>query len=147
QCLVHRASRIANTAPLGPTYVNLDAGMQEAKLAEPFTAPDASRLMPQVADAASPEMVRKAAELLRGAKNPVILAGRVSRDDTAWQQRITLAERLNARVLTDLSVGAPFPTDHPLHAGVPGMIGPVPEAGDLLRAADVILSLDWVDLA
>src|SRR5688572_26189564 len=35
-----RANWIANTAPRGPTYVNLDAGMQEAKLAEQFTAPD-----------------------------------------------------------------------------------------------------------
>ena len=38
---VLRANWIANTAPRGPTYVNLDAGMQEAKLAEPFTALDA----------------------------------------------------------------------------------------------------------
>lgn len=142
-----RANWIANTAPRGPTYVNLDAGMQEGKLAEPFNAPDASRLMPHVADAAPAEMVRKAAELLWSAKNIVILAGRVSRDEAAWQQRIALAERLNARVLTDLKVGAAFPTDHPLHAGVPGMIGPVPEAGEALRAADVILALDWVDLA
>ena len=53
-----RANWIANTAPRGPTYVNLDAGMQESKLAEPFSAPDASRLMPQVADAAPAEMGR-----------------------------------------------------------------------------------------
>ena len=30
-----RANWIAGTAPCGPTYVNLDAGMQEARLAEP----------------------------------------------------------------------------------------------------------------
>jgi thiamine pyrophosphate-dependent acetolactate synthase large subunit-like protein len=54
---------------------------------------------------------------------------------------------LNARVITDLKVGAAFPTDHPLHAGAPGMIAPVPEAAEALRTADVILSLDWVDLA
>src|SRR6187401_3498071 len=90
---VLRANWIANTAPRGPTYVNLDAGMQEAKLAEPFNAPDASRLMPQVADAAPAETVQKAAELLRAAKNVFILAGRVSRDEIAWQQRVALAER------------------------------------------------------
>ena len=142
-----RANWIANTAPRGPTYVNLDAGMQEAKLAEPFTAPDASRLMPAVGDAAPPDMLRKAADLLRGAKSPVILAGRVSRDEAAWNARVALAERLGARVLTDLKVGAAFPTDHPLHAGVPGMIAPVPDAAEALRSADVILSLDWVDVA
>jgi thiamine pyrophosphate-dependent acetolactate synthase large subunit-like protein len=103
--------------------------------------------MPVVANAAAPDMLRKAADLLRGAKSPMILAGRVSRDKAAWDARIALAERLNARVLTDLKVGAAFPTDHPLHAGVPGMIAPVPDAAEALRSADVILSLDWVDVA
>jgi thiamine pyrophosphate-dependent acetolactate synthase large subunit-like protein len=142
-----RANWIANTAPRGPTYVNLDAGMQEAKLPEPFTSPDAKRLMPEVADAAPPAMIEKAAALLRAAKRPVILAGRVSRSEAAWDMRIALAERLGAQVVTDLKVGAAFPTDHPLHAGAPGTIAPVTEALDALRAADVILSLDWVDLA
>jgi thiamine pyrophosphate-dependent acetolactate synthase large subunit-like protein len=142
-----RANWIANTAPRGPTYVNLDAGMQEAKLGEPFTPPDAKRLMPDVADAAPPAMVAKAADLLRAAKRPVILAGRVSRSEAAWAARIALAERLGAMVVTDLKVGAAFPTDHPLHAGAPGTIAPVTEALEAIRAADVILSLDWVDLA
>ncbi len=35
---VLRANWIANTAPRGPTYVNLDAGMQEEKLVEPVVA-------------------------------------------------------------------------------------------------------------
>ena len=43
-----RAGWIANTAPRGPTYVNLDAGMQEEKLAEPVPPIDAKRFMPPV---------------------------------------------------------------------------------------------------
>jgi thiamine pyrophosphate-dependent acetolactate synthase large subunit-like protein len=144
---VLRATRIANTAPRGPTYDNLDAGMQEMKLAEAFAPPDAKRLMPPVVDAAPPAMIAKAAKLLAGARQPVILAGRVSRSLDAWNARVALAERLGARVVTDLKTGAAFPTDHPLHAGAPGTIAPVPEAADALRAADVILSLDWIDLA
>ena len=145
---VLRANWIANTAPRGPTYVNLDAGMQEMKLAEPFSPPpDAKRLMPPVADAAPPAMIAEAARILKAARRPVILAGRVSRSLEAWNARVALAERLGARVLTDLKVGAAFPTDHPLHAGAPGMISPVAEAIEALCAADVILSLDWVDLA
>jgi thiamine pyrophosphate-dependent acetolactate synthase large subunit-like protein len=143
-----RANWIANTAPRGPTYVNLDAGMQESRLAEPFTPPqDAKRLMPAVVDAAPPAMIEKAAELLRAAKRPVILAGRVSRSEAGWNARVALAERLGAQVVTDLKVGAAFPTDHPLHAGAPGTIAPVAEALEALRSADLILSLDWVDLA
>jgi thiamine pyrophosphate-dependent acetolactate synthase large subunit-like protein len=141
-----RANWIANTAPCGPTYVNLDAGMQEGKLAEPFTpTAEANRLMPPVADAVAPEAVERATALLKNGKNIVILAGRVSRRVEAWDARVALAERLNAKVVTDLKVGAAFPTDHPLHPGAPGTIGPVPEAAAAIKAADVILSLDWVD--
>ena len=142
-----RAGWIANAAPRGPTYVNLDAGMQEEKLAEPVAPIETKRFMPDVAGAAPPAMVAKAAELLRGAKRPVILAGRVSRGLEAWNARVALAERLGARVVTDLKASAAFPTDHPLHAGVPGFIAPVPEAAEAVRAADVILSLDWIDVA
>jgi thiamine pyrophosphate-dependent acetolactate synthase large subunit-like protein len=144
---VLRANWIANTAPCGPTYVNLDAEMQESKLAEPIAPIDAKRFMPPVESAASPTFVRQAADLLRNAKHPVILAGRVSRSMEAWKARVTLAERLNARVVTDLKIGASFPTDHPLHAGAPGGTVLSPEAAEAIRAADVILSLDWVDVA
>jgi thiamine pyrophosphate-dependent acetolactate synthase large subunit-like protein len=142
-----RANWIANTAPRGPTYINLDAEMQEAKLPEPVAPIDAARFMPAVESAAPAEAVAQAAEFLRGAKHPVILAGRVSRDLDAWNKRIALAERLNAQVVTDLKISASFPTDHPLHAGAPGGTVLSPEAAEAIRKADVILSLDWVDVA
>jgi len=144
---VLRAGWIANTAPRGPTYVNLDAEMQESKLAEPVAPIDAKRYMPEVESAAPADVINKAADLLRGAKHPVMLAGRVSRDLDAWNARVALAERLGARVVTDIKVGAAFPTDHPLHAGSPGGSVLAPEAADAIRAADAILSLDWVDIA
>jgi thiamine pyrophosphate-dependent acetolactate synthase large subunit-like protein len=103
--------------------------------------------MPEVADAAPPAMVEKAVALMRTAKRPVILAGRVSRSEAAWTARVALAERLGAQVVTDLKAGAAFPTNHPLHAGAPSTIMPVPEAIEALRAADLIISLDWIDLA
>ncbi len=142
-----RAGWIANTAPRGPTYVNLDAGMQEEKLAEPVAPIEAGRFMPEVENMPPENLIKLAAELLSKAKHPVILAGRVSRDIGAWNPRVALAERLNASVITDLKVGASFPTDHPLHAGAPGTIAPTPQGADAIRAADVILSLDWVDVS
>jgi len=144
---VLRANWIANTAPRGPTYINLDAEMQESKLAEPVAPIDSKRYMPPVVSAPPADAVTTAVELLRHAKHPVILAGRVSRHLDAWQQRIALAERLNARVVTDLKVGAAFPTDHLLHAGAPSGSVLAAEAAEAIRAADVILSLDWVDVA
>ncbi len=48
---VLRAGWIANTAPRGPTYINLDAEMQESKLPEPVPPIDAKRYMPEVESA------------------------------------------------------------------------------------------------
>jgi thiamine pyrophosphate-dependent acetolactate synthase large subunit-like protein len=144
---VLRAAWLANTAPRGPTYVNLDVEIQEMKLPEPVAPIDAKRFMPPVKSAPGADAIKAAAELLLSAKRPVILAGRVSRDVDAWNTRIKLAERLGARVLTDLKISASFPTDHPLHAGSPGGTTIAPEAIDAIRNADVILSLDWLDIA
>jgi thiamine pyrophosphate-dependent acetolactate synthase large subunit-like protein len=144
---VLRANWISNTAPRGPTYVNLDAEMQENKLAEPVAPIDARRFMPPVESAPPPDLIKRAADLLRNAKRPLILAGRVSRDLGAWNERIALAEHLGARVATDLKVAAAFPTDHRLHVGSPSTIGIAVDATDTLREADVIVSLDWLDLA
>ena len=140
-----RAAWLARTAPCGPVYVNLDAAMQEAPLAEPLPRLDPARYMPRVRASPDPGLVRDAASLLQGAARPLILAGRAGRGEAEWEARVRLAEALGARVVTDLKIGAAFPTDHPLHAGQPGVF-PVPESAAAIRAADVILSLDWVDL-
>src|SRR5246127_3781314 len=44
-----RAGWIANTTPKGPVYVNLDAELQETKIAEQLPPVDTTRLIPQVA--------------------------------------------------------------------------------------------------
>jgi thiamine pyrophosphate-dependent acetolactate synthase large subunit-like protein len=144
---VLRAAWIANTAPRGPTYVNLDVEIQEMKLPEPVAAIDAARFMPAVTGAPNADAIKAAVKLLKTAKTPVLLAGRVSRDLDAWKSRIVLAERLGARVVTDLKIAASFPTDHPLHAGAPGGTTIDPRAAEAIRNADVILSLDWLDIA
>jgi thiamine pyrophosphate-dependent acetolactate synthase large subunit-like protein len=142
-----RANWLANTAPMGPVYINLDAEMQENKLTEPLPPIDVSRFNPVTVTAPAPELVKQAADLLKGAKNPVILMGRVSRSMDAWNARVALAEALDAKVITELKLGAAFPTDHPLHAGPPGGTALGPDAQEAVRNADVIMSLDWVDLA
>jgi thiamine pyrophosphate-dependent acetolactate synthase large subunit-like protein len=142
-----RAGWIAQTAPMGPVYVNLDAELQEAPLEAPLPEIDAARFMPPAPLAPPADAIAQAASLLRAAKRPVIFAGRSSRSIEAWNARVALAEAIGARVVTDLKQAAAFPTDHPLHAGAPGVISPVGEAATAIREADVIVSLDWVDLA
>ncbi len=46
-----------------------------------------------------------------------------------------------------MKLAAAFPTDHRLHAGAPGGTVLAPEAAEAIRGADVILSLDWLDVA
>jgi thiamine pyrophosphate-dependent acetolactate synthase large subunit-like protein len=140
-----RGTWIANTAPCGPVYINFDAELQEAKVAEPLPPIDVARYMPQVATAAPAELIRQAADILKGAKQVLLLAGRASRSTDAWEARVAVAEALNARVVTDLKIGASFPTDHPLYVGSPRAI--TPDSVDGLKNVDVVLSLDWVDLA
>ena len=140
-----RAAWIARTAPMGPVYVNLDLGLQEDPLLAPLPPADPRRLMPAVAAGAPERLVAEALAMLEAAERPLILMGRVSRDEATWAARLALAEALGARVVTDLKVGAAFPTDHHLHAGAPG-IYPVPAVSQAIAQADVILSLDWVDL-
>ena len=141
-----RAAQMAMTAPCGPTYVNLDAALQESKLADLPPLPDASRFRAPEPPRPAPELVARAAALLSGAASPVLLIGRGHRTTESWRARVALAEKLGARVITDLKVGASFPTGHPLHIGPPGTF--LSEgATRAAREADVILALDWVDLA
>src|SRR5688500_8207239 len=140
-----RAAQIAQTAPKGPVYVNLDVSIQEQELESLPPLPEVDRFpVPKPAQPA-PELVEQAARLLSQAKNPVMLAGRCSRSLDAWNARVALAEKLNIPVLTHIKLAAAFPTDHPLRAAPPGnrLSG---EAKKLIAAADVILSLDWLDL-
>ena len=61
-----RGTCIADTAPQGPVYINLDAEMQEAKLTEPLPPIDAARYMPPVVTAAPADLVQEAAAMLKG---------------------------------------------------------------------------------
>ncbi|HEY4370935.1 MAG TPA: thiamine pyrophosphate-dependent enzyme [Burkholderiales bacterium] len=139
-----RAGQIAQTAPRGPVYVNLDAALQEDKLAAAPVQPEASRYAPPASPLPPPAEVGRAAQLLSQAQKPVILIGRVSRDEGDWQRRVELAEKLQARVIMDLKTGASFPTDHPQCAAPPATFM-APGACAALKEADVVLLLDWVD--
>ena len=138
---VFRANLIAQTAPRGPVYISFDLALQEDEVADSPPLPLAGRhLPPSAAEPAGPP-IERAAALLAGARRPVVLVGRVARDAEAWQRRVAFAEAVGARVLTDRKTGATFPTDHPLHVSLSA------DGNAVLAAADVVLSLDWIDLA
>jgi thiamine pyrophosphate-dependent acetolactate synthase large subunit-like protein len=140
-----RANLMARTAPQGPTYVCLDAALQEAKLDSAPSMPDMARYQPAPPALPAPALVDDIARRLHGAARPLILLGRMSRREEDWANRVALAEALGAVVLSDGKVGATFPTSHPLY-GAPAGSFAGPEAIELLRQADIVLAFDCIDL-
>jgi thiamine pyrophosphate-dependent acetolactate synthase large subunit-like protein len=143
---VLRAYRMMVTPPKGPVYVCLDAALQESRIGALPQLPSADRYRPPRAVAPDPAAAAEAAAMLQAASRPLILVGRTNRAEAEWQRRVQLVEALGAIVLTDAKTGAGFPSRHKLH-GPPAGSNPSDAAGALIREADVILSLDWVDLA
>jgi thiamine pyrophosphate-dependent acetolactate synthase large subunit-like protein len=143
---VMRAAQIATTLPQGPVYVCFDSALQEAPCTGAPPLLPLRRHQPPQRPGPGERAAHDIARRLRDARRPVILAGRVSRSEDDWQRRVALAEHCGATVLTDFKVGAAFPTWHPLHGAAPAYF--MSEEGlAILRDADVVVSLDWVDLA
>ena len=142
---IRRGVQIAMTPPCGPVYINLDAAVQEMPLEAWPELEDVSRFAPPPPPGAPEDAVEAAAELLRAAESPLILAGRSSRSRADWDKRIELAEAAGARVLTSSWTPSAFPTEHPLHVATTNFF-PTPAAREAHEAADVVLSLDWNDL-
>ena len=142
---VIRATQLASTPPMGAAYVVLDMADQDRELTAPIALPDKRRFAPPELPGPTPCDVERVLEFVRAAERPLLAIGRCSRDVAAWNARVELAEALNARVITDFKVGASFPTDHPLHVGLPA-VRAMGEQLDVVRSADLIISLESVDL-
>src|SRR4051794_5409748 len=142
---VARADRVTRTYPSAPVYVCLDAALQETALEDAIPLPDLARHRPPAPPEPAVADVEAALAILNAAERPVLLAGRTGRGEVEWDARVALAERLGARVLTDLKAPAAFPTRHPLHPAAPGTFL-TPSGGELIRSADAVLALDWIDL-
>jgi len=140
-----RAYRIAMTEPHGPVYVALDVALQEEALAAPVPLPDLARFRAATPGTPPEAVVREVAQLLDGARRPLLMIGRVTSDPDDFARRVALAERVGAAVLTDIKTGASFPTRHPLQPFPPSLYV-TGDAARLIVDADVILSLDWIDL-
>ncbi len=141
-----RANQITRSAPYGPVYICLDAGLQESPLTEAISIPDAARFAPPPPSAAARDSVLKALKAIDKAKLPLILMGRVSRKQADWDRRVRFAEAIGAAVLTSSNDPAAFPTTHPLHVAAP-CLRPSKAATALIEKSDLIISLDWLDLA
>ncbi len=132
-----RAQQVLTTEPRGPVYINFDAALQEMPLAQPLPIPDVARYAAHSRVQGDPAALELAAELLAGARRPVILANNQGGSPEALAALVTLAERLPAPVV-DMGTLFNFPSTHPLN-----LTGAEVE---ILGDADVVLALDLHDL-
>ncbi len=137
--MFREAFRVALTPRRGPVKLNLPRDVLAATAEfEAFQEPQAYRC--QSVPAAAADAIEAAAELLRGAARPVIVAGGGIKNSGGHAQALALAEALNAPIVTAPGHGDAVPFGHPLNAGQMGPRGN-PVASRLAREADVILAL------
>ena len=120
---IRHAFQIAKSARPGPVLVDITKDAQQAIAIFDFEAakPRPHRVHPM--RKIEETGLKQAAELIRNAKRPVILAGHGVIESGAEEQVCALAERAQIPVaLTLLGLGA-FPASHSLNLGMMGMHG------------------------
>lgn len=105
----------AASAPQGPVLVEIPQDVL-LETAEPSVPPVVDLTATPTAPPAREELVQQAADLLRGAENPVILAGGGVVRAGAGESLRRLAEALPAPVVTTFSGKEALAWDHPLNA-------------------------------
>jgi acetolactate synthase-1/2/3 large subunit len=120
---IREAFRIANSGRPGPVHVDITKDAQQNTAAFDFAAAAARPHRPHPMLHIDATEIRQAADLIRNAKRPVILAGAGVIRSNAFEQLRTLAERSQIPVaLTLLGLGG-FPASHELNLGMMGMHG------------------------
>ncbi len=140
--VVRRACALARAGNPGPVAIEIPWDLQAtfhdyADLPDPGRFGYASRVR---ADAGA---IAKAADALRLAEHPVILAGYGAVLSGAGPEIRELAELLGAPVATSYAAKGILPEDHPLSVGNVGWLGH-PSAHELIRQhADIVLAVGF----
>ena len=120
---IRSAFQIAKSGRPGPVLVDITKDAQQATADFDFEAAKPRAYRPHPMLRVEDSGLAQAAELIRNAKRPVILAGHGISESGAMEQVRTLAERAQIPVaLTLLGLGS-FPASHPLDLGMMGMHG------------------------
>jgi acetolactate synthase-1/2/3 large subunit len=120
---VRLAFQIAQSGRPGPVLVDITKDAQQATAIFDFDAAKPKPYRPHPMLCVEDSCIADAAELIRNAKRPIILAGHGVMQSNAMEQVRALAERSQTPVaLTLLGLGA-FPASHPLNMGMMGMHG------------------------
>ena len=133
------AFQIARSGRPGPVLVDITKDAQQASALFDFAAAKPAPYRPHPMLRVEESGLAHAAELIRNAKKPVILAGHGVLQSGAMEQLRTLAERAQIPVaLTLLGLGG-FPASHPLNLGMMGMHGEA-WVNDAIQTADLLIA-------
>jgi acetolactate synthase-1/2/3 large subunit len=120
---IRYAFQIAQSGRPGPVLVDITKDAQQGTAIFDFEAAKPRAYRPHPMLHVDENGLKHAAELIKNAKRPVILAGHGVSESGAMEQVRTLAERAQIPVaLTLLGLGN-FPASHPLNLGMMGMHG------------------------
>jgi acetolactate synthase-1/2/3 large subunit len=117
--MIRKAFKLAQTERPGAVYLAVPEDVEEAP-----ASPDLRPLRVNIprADDPSAEQVSRAAQILRDARNPVVLAGHGAARADASAALIRFAQALNIPVATTFHGKGVFPDDHPLALGTVGFM-------------------------
>jgi len=136
---IRLAFQIAKSGRPGPVLVDITKDAQQAAAIFDFEAAKPQPYNPHPMLSVVDNHLREAANLIRAAKRPVILAGHGILQSNAGEQIRTLAERMQIPVgMTLLGLGA-FPASHPLNLGMMGMHGES-WVNDAIQNADLLIA-------
>jgi acetolactate synthase-1/2/3 large subunit len=134
--MLFKAWEIAHSGEPGPVFVEIPVNLQmfPGEVSEMPALPVIAR--PQ---RAAESEIRRAAEMLLGAKRPAMFLGWGARD--ACEQTRAIAEYLQAPVATTLQGLSVFSAAHPLHTGFSFGAAAVPAARNAFADCDCLLAV------
>jgi acetolactate synthase-1/2/3 large subunit len=138
---LEKAFYLARSGRPGPTWLDIPIDVQGARI-DPDTLPgfDPSEIEEPWKQTDLAGAAQKIAELLRGARRPVILGGSGVRLSGAYDAFMRFVEKAGLPVVGAWNVQDMLADDHPLYCGRPGVVGD--RAGNFtVQNADLLLIL------
>jgi acetolactate synthase-1/2/3 large subunit/sulfoacetaldehyde acetyltransferase len=135
---IRQAYQLAMSGIPGPVQVDLPRDVMNEEVEAPNL--DGARSFRPLQPAPDPASLEAAAELLKNAERPLILAGGGVIWADASSDLLALAEALDAPIMTSTGRDDVVPTNHPLALASIGR-GTIPDAADLFKEADVVLAV------
>ncbi len=134
--LLRRAFKTAMEPPRGPVFISVPANvMDEESNTEIIPSSPADTRVH-----ASPDVIERIAAVLLEARSPVIICGDGVSVSGGQGELVQLAETLGARVHSTFAAELPFPSKHPLYAGLLNVVS-APALKGQLSSADVVFAI------